>query len=472
MFVRKAAVSMLRRVRLPSQPISASASRPAAATATALPFSLCSKIKLPHQIGYESSWNASHANPPIWFILSVQAAIILGIDVNPVLADDESIQTSSESDVRGADIVGLRKIEDGSVISNVHTSKWRIFTDNGRDYFLQGKLEEAEKFFISAIQEAKEGFGERDPHVASACNNLAELYRVRKAFDKAEPLYLEAISILEEAFGSDDIRVGVALHNLGQFYLVQRKLEEARMCYEWICISSFNLYLAGNHVRHENREGEIIKGRVLGRGNMDHADTMYHLGMVLYLQGRLDDSEVFVQDSIRILEESGQGESMACLKRLLYLAQIYTKSNRISEAENVQRKILYVMELSKGWNSLDTVVAAEGLGLTLQSTGRLKEAQELLERCLDARKSLLPEDHIQLGANMLHLARVLMLDSNQHRRMHVSDAITELDKAKSLLNSAISHTRMPIAIDAFRPNLLQARAASSCAPCHLTLGSA
>ena len=65
------------------------------------------------------------------------AAIILGINVNPVLADDEPIQTSSESDVQGASIVGLRKIEDGSVISNVHTSKWRIFTDNGRDYFLQ-----------------------------------------------------------------------------------------------------------------------------------------------------------------------------------------------------------------------------------------------------------------------------------------------------------------------------------------------
>ncbi|XP_022772042.1 uncharacterized protein LOC111314693 isoform X2 [Durio zibethinus] len=397
MFLRKAAVSLLRRVRLPSQSVSASASRPATATATAFPFSLSSKIKFPYHIGYGSSWSTGQADPPIWIILTGQAAIILGININPVLADDESIQTSSESDVQGANIVGLRKIEDGSVISNIHTSKWRIFTDNGRDYFLQGKLEEAETFFLSAIQEAKEGFGERDPHVASACNNLAELYRVKRAFDKAEPLYLEAINILEEAFSSEDIRVGVALHNLGQFYLVQRKLEEARMCYE---------------------RALKIKGRVLGRGNLDYADTMYHLGTVLYFQGRLDDSEVLVQDSIRILE-------------------IYIKSNLISEAENVQRKVLHIIELSKGWNSLDTVVAAEGLGLTLQSSGSLKEAQELLERCLDARKTLLPEDHIQIGANMLHIARVVMLNSNQLRRMHVSDAIAELDKAKGLLNNAI-----------------------------------
>ncbi|XVF20495.1 hypothetical protein REPUB_Repub12eG0005400 [Reevesia pubescens] len=412
MFLRKAAINLLRRVGLPSYSISASASASRPATATPLLFSLSSKIKFPYQIDYGGSWSTNHADLPIWIIISVQAAIILGINVNPVLADAESIETSPESDVQDANIVGLHKITDGSVISNEHTSKWRIFTDNGRDYSLQGKLEEAEKFFLSALQEAKEGFGERDPHVASSCNNLAELYRVKKAFDKAEPLYLEAISILEEAFGSEDIRVGVALHNLGQFYLGQRKLEEARMCYE-------------------------IKGRVLGRGNIDYANTMYHLGTVLYLQGRLKDSEALIEDSIRILEEGGQGESMACVRRLRYLVQIYIKSNRIPEAENVQRKILHIMELSKGWNSLDTVVAAEGLALTLQSSGSLEEAQELLERCLDARKILLPEDHIQIGANMLHIARVGMLKSNQLRRMHVSDAIAELDKAKGLLNNAI-----------------------------------
>ncbi|KAK6256149.1 hypothetical protein QUC31_017864, partial [Theobroma cacao] len=98
MFVRKAAVSLLRRVRLPSQSIyvSASASRPVKATATPLPFPLSSKIKFPYQIGYGSSWRMNHADPSIWIILSVQAAIILGINVNHVLAED--VSTSSESD--------------------------------------------------------------------------------------------------------------------------------------------------------------------------------------------------------------------------------------------------------------------------------------------------------------------------------------------------------------------------------------
>ncbi|KAK4410560.1 hypothetical protein Sango_0129000 [Sesamum angolense] len=122
---------------------------------------------------------------------------------------------------------------------------------------LVGNVEQAEKFFRSALEEAREGFGERDPHVASACNNLAEFFRLKKDFESAEPLYLEAINILEKHFGIDDIRVGAALHNLGQFYLIQRKLEKARVCYE---------------------RALKIKRRVLGEAHTEYADTMYHLG--------------------------------------------------------------------------------------------------------------------------------------------------------------------------------------------------
>ncbi|XP_048328167.1 uncharacterized protein LOC107417286 isoform X3 [Ziziphus jujuba] len=377
--------------------------------------------------------------------------MLLGINTNPVLAKEASLEERSENDAEVADIVGLRKIEDDSVKSNIHTAKWRVFTDNGRESFMQGKLEEAERFFFSALQEAKEGFGEKDPHVASACNNLAELYRVNKAFDKAEPLYLKAIDILEETFGPEDIRgkkrvkkerkdslsfilqswlrihlsmhymfifyrVGSAFHNLGQFYLVQRKLEEAHTCYE---------------------RALKIKGRVLGLNHIDYADAMYHLGTVLYLQGKEKDAEALIQDSIRILEESGHEESIMCIRRLRYLAQIYLRSNRPGEAENVQRKILHVMELIKGWNSLDTIIAAEGLALTLQSNGNLNEALELLERCLDARKVLLPGDHVQIAANMLHIARLAMHNSSKLRKVDTSKAITELNKAKDLLTDSI-----------------------------------
>ncbi|KAL4572506.1 hypothetical protein LXL04_019285 [Taraxacum kok-saghyz] len=345
-------------------------------------------------------------------LVALLPALFLGLNSTPAMAEDSSSET---------DLGGLTKIEDGSVVSNIHTSKWRIFTDNGRDLFLQGKLEDAERLFVGALEEAKEGFGERDPHVASACNNLAELYRVKKAFDKAEPLYLEAISILEESYGHDDIRVGAALHNLGQFYLIQNELDRARACYE---------------------RALKIKKRVLGENHAEYAETMYHLGKVLDLQGKGEDAEALIKDSIQILEEGGQGGSFLYTRRLRNLVQIYIKSNKLTDAVNIQRKILQALEVSKGWESLETVIAAESLALILQSKGSLMEAKELLQRCLDSRRKLLPESHIQIAANMLHLARVELLQYKHNQTSKdISKATQVLENANHLLNNAIRVAR-------------------------------
>lgn len=410
--MRQLAAKFLRRTHFPPQRFSSSSE---ITTSNALPNSLSSKTKCSYKYGFGGpSWRMNSRDCYLWTILAGQAAIILGINANPVLAD-EPRESSSQNDSDTDSMFGFRKIEDGSVISNEHTAKWRLFSDKGREVFLQGKLDQAEKFFFSALQEAKEGFGEKDPHVASSCNNLAELFRVQKQFDKAEPLYWEAIKILEESFGPEDIRVGAALHNLGQFYLMQRKLDEADKCYE---------------------RAVKIKRRVLGLNHTDYADTLYHLGMVLYLLGKEKDAEALIQESIKILEENGMGDSITCIRRLQFLSQMYLKSNRLAEAEDVQRKVLQIMELSKGWNSMDTVIVAERLALTLQSIEKIKEAKELLERCLEARKSLLPEDHIQIAANLLHIARVAMLNSNRLRKINISEAIAELDKAKDLLHSS------------------------------------
>ena len=64
---------------------------------------------------------------------------------------------------------------------------------------MQKKLGEAETYLKQALEEAKEGFGADDPHVAGACNNLAELYRLKKDFSKAEALYQEVCVLLQHA---------------------------------------------------------------------------------------------------------------------------------------------------------------------------------------------------------------------------------------------------------------------------------
>ncbi|XBH69573.1 uncharacterized protein [Aegilops tauschii subsp. strangulata] len=105
-------------------------------------------------------------------ILIGQAAVVLGLSSNSVLAQDDLVALAATSEQADVNVTGLRCIEDGLVISNDHSIKWRMCTNKAWEFFLQGKLDEAEKLFKAALQEAKEAFGLRDPHAASALNNL------------------------------------------------------------------------------------------------------------------------------------------------------------------------------------------------------------------------------------------------------------------------------------------------------------
>lgn len=367
-----------------------------------------------HFAGDKNQWHILQ-----WFSISGYTAMMLGVGLEYAVAKDVSTnENNGDMNDSSANISdgSLRSIDPGEVISNVHTARWRVFTNKGQELFSEGKLDEAEKYFLSALDEAKEGFGVLDPHVASACHNLAELYRMKRMFEKSEPLYLEAIELLELSLGPEDVRVGFALHNLGGFYLMQRKLEQARTCYE---------------------RALKIKRRILGLNHPDYANTMFHLGEVLRLQGNLGDAKVLIQDSIRILEEGRLGQSQLTIRRMGHLAQMLLESNQLQEAENLQRKILHILEVTKGWDSLSTVAAAEQLAMTVQALGNLNEAQELLERCLEVRRNLLQENHIQVGATMLNLAKVGMLKASRHRSLNASEAMLELKNAKALLNDAI-----------------------------------
>ncbi|WVZ54278.1 hypothetical protein U9M48_005101 [Paspalum notatum var. saurae] len=503
---------LLRRVPIPRlQPAAASQCLvPTAAAATALVKpsgpSAAELVETPLSTlwpGFAGDGNFKHSwhwklGSSVGAVLIGQAAFLLGLSNSYASAQEDSVSPSATSEQTEANATGLQRIEDGSVVSNEHTAKWRIFTDNARDFFqkamhaqcwkqwvygfsftlrdllfscdialrYQKQFAEAENLFQAALLEAKEGFGLRDPHVASALNNLAEFYRLKKEYEKAELLYLEAIEILEESFGSDDISQGLpdcsststigpldyklitwsdqvisnesregkqelqggrergqtcgvatALHSLGMCYHLHHKFAQAQTCYE-------------------------IEGRVMGVGNPEYASTLYLLAKVLSIQGKRRAAESLAEESIRILEEAGLGESPTCIQRMKYLSTELIKSKQFAEAEIWQRKILHTLELSKawhmsstfmfclfnipscginiqhgvslkhvecGWDSLHTIHTAEDLSLTLQALEKFKESEELLERSLAAKKKVLPEGHFLVAGTLVHLARLTLL---------------------------------------------------------------
>eukprot|EP00899_Mesostigma_viride_P000863 jgi/Mesvir1/10778/Mv13837-RA.2 len=245
-------------------------------------------------------------------------------------------------------------------VSNMHTARWRVFTDMGKDMFSQGRLPEAEEYLLKAVEESKAGFGENAPHVASSLNNLAELYRLMRDYERAEPLYLECLVRMEAAMGPAHASVGTALHNLASLYLLKGDVPKAREAYE-------------------------VKQDSVGQGHPEYASTLFHLAEVVRLQGSGEDALPLMKRSITILEELGAGLTPICIKRMGRYAEMLFHHHKLEEAELVQRKMLQTAEITMGPSSGATATIASNLGITLHALRKLKEAHEVLSRAKEAR---------------------------------------------------------------------------------------
>jgi len=67
--------------------------------------------------------------------LNLITALFLGLSNGYAFAQEDSVSQAASSEEAEGNATGLQLIEDGSVVSNEHTVKWRIFTDNGREFF-------------------------------------------------------------------------------------------------------------------------------------------------------------------------------------------------------------------------------------------------------------------------------------------------------------------------------------------------
>jgi tetratricopeptide (TPR) repeat protein len=79
----------------------------------------------------------------------------------------------------------------------------------------RAEYDQADGYLRRALERAKAAFGPDEPEIASACNNLAVLYKYTGNFDEAEKLYQDALKILERAYGADHPEVATVYHNLG-----------------------------------------------------------------------------------------------------------------------------------------------------------------------------------------------------------------------------------------------------------------
>jgi tetratricopeptide (TPR) repeat protein len=92
---------------------------------------------------------------------------------------------------------------------------------------VQGRLDDAERLFLEALELAEAAFDPDGRELASLRNNLAMVYKYAARFDEAEALYRRAVTVFEAALGPDHYELGVNCNNLGVLKAAQGDVAEA-----------------------------------------------------------------------------------------------------------------------------------------------------------------------------------------------------------------------------------------------------
>ena len=89
----------------------------------------------------------------------------------------------------------------------------------------------AEQYYLQSIAVYKSVNAVYAPMYATACNNLAELYREAGNFEKAEALYIEAKEIDEKIYGKNHANYGTDCNNLALLYHTTGNYKKAEYLY-------------------------------------------------------------------------------------------------------------------------------------------------------------------------------------------------------------------------------------------------
>ncbi|NWF73022.1 MAG: tetratricopeptide repeat protein [Nitrospirae bacterium] len=195
---------------------------------------------------------------------------------------------------------------------------WHTWRNGGLQAMQEGRLGDAERLFIAALEQA-EKFGADNLRVAEAANDLAVVYAAAGNTVKAELLFHRSLLIGEHGLGPDHPAVGTTIQNLGILYAMQYKYQEAEPLLK--------------------RALEIDLKR-FGATHTRTALTLKTLSSFYAVQGRLAEAEQFIRKSLAILEAGSvqQGDPQMTTTLQMFAA-ILRNTNREREAQEIERRL-------------------------------------------------------------------------------------------------------------------------------------
>ncbi len=209
----------------------------------------------------------------------------------------------------------------------------------------------------------------RSSNILSAA--LARQERRAEASAAAE----RALAIGIQAFGPDDVRVSGVLSSLGDLARDQENYKDAERYFERALTAQKNSPMAA--------PPEV-------------AESMDNLGDVYGLEGRFDDGERMLNQSLKLLEQtygpSVQGRA-SYQKALNDLGNLYKDAGRFSDAETAFGRSLAAGRATLGEDHPNVAATMGNLATVLEQESRLTEAEDLYKRTLAIYEKIFGSNH-------------------------------------------------------------------------------
>jgi serine/threonine protein kinase/Tfp pilus assembly protein PilF len=220
-----------------------------------------------------------------------------------------------------------------------------------------GKYDEAEALYKKALETRIKIFGDNHPDVAHTLNHISRLYYNQELYEKAEPYVRESLKIRQNLYEPNHPEISASKSSLAGTLMGLKRYKEAEDLYRSAYLASMEKFGEAHH----------YTPALLG-----------NLGTALMEQRNYDEAEKTFLRAIGMLENLDSYRPTYRTGRIIKLAELYNRTDRYKEAEEILRKELNYLK-SKNIDDVWLIGFAESeLGYSLFKLNKNIEAEGLL----------------------------------------------------------------------------------------------
>jgi serine/threonine protein kinase/tetratricopeptide (TPR) repeat protein len=197
------------------------------------------------------------------------------------------------------------------------------------------------------------------------------------------------------------------------------------------------LYLEiGDYSRAEKMQRRALEifRKLRGPDSPEAAAALNDLGLVLWKQGRMPETEGAHREALAIRRRLYGNEHPDVATSLNYLAGVYRRTKRLTDAETLMREALDIRRRLLGNESLEVAESLNNLGILFGDEGKLAQSEITLQEVLALYRRLLNNEHPLVASTLITLA-------------WAENALDKLDETEVLLREALAMQQKLLEVD-------------------------